>query len=156
VAHTHNKLCLTVVIFLTCKEKVLLANHPAYNTWLPIGGHIEHGEDTDEALYREIKEETRLETSDVKIWSDKPDFSDTTSNKRLSLHAPIFVDRHNTGDRDHVAFVYFGEMIDGCKPLKSDEHKELAWFTKKELKDNKHGFKPDIVWYALEALKISA
>jgi hypothetical protein len=47
-------------------------------------------------------------------------------------------------------------MINGCKPLKSDEHKELAWFTEKELKSDKHGFKSDIVWYALEALKISA
>jgi 8-oxo-dGTP pyrophosphatase MutT (NUDIX family) len=153
MAHTHDTLCLTVVIFLTHQNKVLLAHHPVYDAWLPIGGHIDPGEDPDETLYREVKEETSLDPEDIRIFGNKADIP--TDDNRTVLYTPAFVDRHNVGDRNHVAFVYFGEMTDGREVLKSEEHKELRWFTADELKNGVESFKPDIVWYALHALKMA-
>lgn len=150
MSHTNDKVCLTVVIFLTRNDKVLLVHHPKYNAWLPVGGHIDPGEDTDEALFREIKEETGLETSDVKIFNDKPNIP---SDYRSLLLTPAFVDRHHVTDRDHVAFVYFGAVTSRQEPTKSEEHTELRWFSAEELQSPESGFKTDIVWYALEALR---
>lgn len=153
MAHTNDKVCLTVVVYFVRDSKVLLANHPVYNTWLPVGGHIDPGEDPDEALYREIKEETGLDRSDVRIFSEEADIPEKHSGKRVMLLTPAFVDRHNVGDRDHVAITYFGEILSERQTLTSEEHKELRWFTQDELKENKEGFKPDIVWYSLRALE---
>ena len=152
MAHTNDRVCLTVVIFLRRGGKVLLANHPKYNAWLPIGGHIDPGEDTDEALYREIKEEANLKTEDIKICGEKATIPQ--GNQRSLLSTPAYVDRHAIQDRDHVALVYFGELREGCEPSLSDEHVELRWFSKDELANKDGLLKPDIAWYAREALRM--
>ena len=58
MAHIHELIDLTVSVYIVHKNKVLMIDHKTLGTWLPIGGHVELDEDTDEAIEREIKEES--------------------------------------------------------------------------------------------------
>ena len=55
----------TATGFLVRDGKVLLVNHRKLKRWLPVGGHIEAGEDPMQALRREVREEVGLDIAIV-------------------------------------------------------------------------------------------
>ena len=55
------RLDFVVAGYIFHKKKVLLIHHRKLDLWLPVGGHIEKDETPDDALRREIKEETNLD-----------------------------------------------------------------------------------------------
>ena len=91
MAHTNDIVCLTVLCFLVRDGKVLLAHHKKYDRWLGIGGHIDPGEDTDEALYKEMQEETGLLREDVSF-PNKPGMPKGLGNGQKNLLVPAYVD----------------------------------------------------------------
>jgi ADP-ribose pyrophosphatase YjhB (NUDIX family) len=86
--HIHDLYDFTITVFIVYDNHVLLVNHPKYNKWIPMGGHIELDEDVEEALFREIKEETGL---DVEILSNKPSID---SPETKFLLTPNYLDVH--------------------------------------------------------------
>ena len=48
-------ICATV--FLVAQGRTLLWRHPAFNVWLPAGGHVEPDETPHEAACRAVAEE---------------------------------------------------------------------------------------------------
>ena len=50
--------CWVTTIYLVNENKVLLTFNKRLQTWIPIGGHIEPGETPEEAIKREVKEES--------------------------------------------------------------------------------------------------
>ena len=67
---------------ITHKGQILIGqkeedkDHPIGGEWHILGGHLEHGEQPEEAMNREAKEETGLEVEvhqviDVMTWSDR-------------------------------------------------------------------------------------
>jgi len=87
-----------------------------WNKWQFPGGGLEFGEKLDEAVKRELKEETGI---DVKII------------KRLNRVYEIIREK----DKFHgIFFVYLCEMIDKNQKIKiNNEASEFGWFTKKEI-----------------------
>jgi 8-oxo-dGTP diphosphatase len=151
MAHIHEKYDFTVVAFIVFKNKVLLVNHPRYNKWLCPGGHIELDEDPEEALFREIEEETGLK--DVEILSSKPDISEP---RRKAIYTPNYVDVHDANPpHRHIALVYFARAKNN-KHLQSDEHSDARWFSAQELEDPNLSIPLDIKFYSKEALKLAA
>ena len=63
--HIHELIDFTVGVYIVHDSKVLLVHHKKFDKWLSVGGHIELHEDPEEALFREVKEETGLE---IKLW----------------------------------------------------------------------------------------
>lgn len=63
----------TVSIYLFKKDKILLLyrnkkeNDINHNKYIGVGGHIELGETPDEAIIREVKEETNFDLIDKKL-----------------------------------------------------------------------------------------
>lgn len=145
--HIHEKYDFTVGCFIVFENKVLLVNHPRYDMWLPPGGHIELDEDPEEALFREIKEETGL---DVEIVAQKPDLH-FPGTKYIYIPAYISVHDANPPHR-HIGLTYFARAKSSAN-LKSAEHTEAKWFTAAELTDASYNMPPEIRHFAKEALK---
>jgi 8-oxo-dGTP diphosphatase len=121
----------TVSAIIFHKGKTLLMEHRKIGSWLCPGGHIEPNETTDEALIREVKEETGLDVQFI----DKLDNS-IEDDRSKQLHMPFVMqcelvdapERHY-----HIDMVYL------CKSKTDDiriseESKSIGWFTKEELK----------------------
>ncbi len=51
---------LTATVYIINDGKVLLHKHKKYNTWFPVGGHLEENELPHQAAIREAKEESGL------------------------------------------------------------------------------------------------
>ena len=60
----------TATGFVVDKKSILLHWHKKLSMWLPPGGHIEPGEDPQQAIIREVLEETGLS---VKVLHTGPD-----------------------------------------------------------------------------------
>ena len=120
--------------YVVREGKTLLLFHKKLQMWLAPGGHIDEGELPDEALRREILEETGLE---VDILSPKrvPDPSD---NVVKYLHVPNHVQLENIPNHpQHVDLIYFCKAKDGQEALCAAEHDDMRWHSLEEL-DSPH------------------
>jgi 8-oxo-dGTP diphosphatase len=95
-------------------NKVLLVYHKKLDVWLYPGGHIEENEHPDEALLREVKEETGL---DIEIISNKDERLSDKNNDITSLHLPYAFLCELVGDHYHNDLIYL------CKIKKKNEIK---------------------------------
>ncbi|MFH1207844.1 MAG: NUDIX domain-containing protein [Patescibacteria group bacterium] len=146
--HIHDLIDFTVVAYIVYGDKVLMIHHKKLNKWLPIGGHIELDEDPDEALFREIKEESGLE---VEIFGKK---SPVMMEGKKYLYPPEYMDLHPfSGHHKHIGMIYFAKAKTDQVLLAGREHSDIRWFTSEELDDPKYAIDKDLNYYAREALK---
>ena len=82
-------------------------NSPAKGQWWFPGGRIRKGETLEEALYREVKEETGLEV---------------IKSELVNVYSRIFDGRHD------ISIAYMCEC-EGDKIVLNDEHSEYKFFT---------------------------
>ncbi len=61
MAHLHYALDLCVEVFIVNDDAVLLRMHDKYKRWYGPGGHVDPGEDPNEAVKREAMEEAGLD-----------------------------------------------------------------------------------------------
>lgn len=144
MTHTHESLCLTSEVFIVYNNRVLLRKHDKYKIWLSVGGHIEPGEDPNQAAIREAKEEVGLEV----ILQGKYD-------NQQELIPPRFVNRHRVDNaHEHFTFVYLARSKTD-KIINSGREKSdcCKWFTIDDLDLAEYGIKDDIKLYAKTALK---
>lgn len=146
--HIHELYDFVVSAFIVHRRKVLLVYHKRYNEWLPIGGHIELDEHPDEALLREIREESGLP---VRILAKRPSIGHKNVWPMLT---PAYVDAHRISrTHKHIAFVYFAVSRTDTVKLHTREHREFGWFSEKELSSPRLKLTRSIRFYCREALK---
>ncbi|MDE1846215.1 MAG: NUDIX domain-containing protein [Candidatus Micrarchaeota archaeon] len=118
---------LTVGACIVNESKVLLVLHAKLNKWLFPGGHIENNETPDEAVIREVKEETGLSLKllDYGKILETPDVI-----KRLAI--PFYSNLHSVGDHNHYCAFYLGN-VENNKIIKNIESKEIKWFSLEEI-----------------------
>ncbi|MFL6469162.1 MAG: NUDIX hydrolase [Pyrinomonadaceae bacterium] len=94
------------------KGEVLLLNHVLrpYSGWGFPGGFIDKGEQAEDAIRREVREETGIELTQLKLYSIR-----TTG-----VHIEVL----------------FSAMADGEPSVKSAEIMEVRWFNPSELPDD--------------------
>jgi 8-oxo-dGTP pyrophosphatase MutT (NUDIX family) len=147
--HIHEKYDFVISVYIVHGNKVLLVHHPRYDKWIPMGGHIELDEDPEQALFREIKEETELE---VEILSSKPSIQ---QNDTKFILTPRFVDVHEANPpHKHIALVYFARAKSSNYVL-SDEHIEIRWLSLSDLNKPEYELSDSVKFYSKEALKAS-
>lgn len=104
-------------------------------------------EDPEEALYREVKEETGL---DVKALSQRPD-AESAGTKFLIT--PNYVDVHEANPpHKHISFTYF-VTSDSDDFVLSPEHEDVRWFSAEDLNNPVYDLSNSVKFYASEAVK---
>ncbi len=141
------KLDLTVGADIFSDDKVLLIHHRKLNIWIPVGGHIEPNETPDEAVQREVGEETGL---DIELFQQSylPEIGNVKENKALPFYANV----HSVGDHDHYCLYYVCKTPDASKMSINTELKDARWFLISELGEKI--VPPDVKEQALAAYKI--
>ncbi len=119
---------VSAAAIITNREgKVLLLDHvirPKSGWGLP-GGFLEHGEQPEEGIRREIMEETRLELSDLEMFRVRT----------LGSHIEIL----------------FRASADGTPQLDGREIKRFGWFHARELPEKMNDAQKDLIESVLEA-----
>ncbi|MSU60471.1 MAG: NUDIX domain-containing protein [Candidatus Staskawiczbacteria bacterium] len=146
--HIHDLIDFTVAVFIVHNKKVLLVHHKKLNMWLPIGGHVELNEDTDQALLREIKEECGLE---VEVIGEKQPNFKVEGTK--FLHKPMFMNIHDINEtHKHIVHIYFAKAKSEAFIHNKEEHNDIRWFTKEDLDKPEFNLNAAVKFYATEAL----
>ena len=132
------RLELVVAGCVVYKGKVLLVWHKKHKEWLPPGGHLEQNESPNDAVLREVLEETGF-TSLSRGRHHGP-----IKYIRSQLVTPFFADTHNVGDHDHCCFYYLMRLRTGKQSvtLNLSEVEEFHWFSKSDL--TREGIPEDI------------
>jgi 8-oxo-dGTP diphosphatase len=138
------KIDLTVGAYIIHDNKVLLVHHNKLNLWLPVGGHIDSNETPDNALMREVKEETNL---DVELF----DFSQIPLTNAKNHALPFHTNLHSVGDHGHYCLFYLCITKDSQKLKINHELKGAKWFSLKDLEQEK--ISDDIRFIAKEAFR---
>lgn len=141
------KIDLVVAGFIFNKGRVLLVQHKKLGLWLPVGGHIHEKETPDDALLREIKEETSL---DAKILGKNS--MSLAGNVKRNLAVPFHVNVHSVGDHDHCCFFYLCKAVDNAKVRINCELNNFKWLSREEL--NKKEIPLDVREIGLKAFEL--
>lgn len=151
MSHIHELIDWTVVAYVVHEGKVLFVYHKELQKWLPLGGHIELDEDPDEALVREVREESGIE--DFEVLSSKPGIE---APERKLLYVPAYMDVHPISPtHNHIGLTYFLRVHSDAVQLAEEEHDEIRWLTEDDLDDPRFKLEPGIKFYAREAMKQS-
>lgn len=131
MAHLNYYLDLCAEVFVVNDGAVLLRLHDKYHIWTGPGGHIDPGEDANEAALREVWEEVGLKVELIGPlgWQK----ADTETN--LDLVPPLFVNRHKINDtHEHSAFIFIAkaESRDINPQMEADKSLQCIWVTQEE------------------------
>lgn len=140
-----NKCWVTTIYLVNPRGKVLLTWNKSLQTWIPVGGHIEPGENPIEAITREVKEETALKEFDF-IPKNKNYEEAALTGARVQIEK---VKHHN----QHINIVFYGKCNSPIKNNATDENEKLRWFSLKELKENRKEFMRSVYERSVIAIK---
>ena len=125
----------TVTVFVVKGEEVLLVKHKKLGLWLPVGGHIDDGEHLEEALEREMMEESGLK---VDLVAER--FDETKGEGVMPMPIPFQVQlEHIDGKHEHIDFIYAAKYLGGEIRLAEKEHEDIKWFSLEEIEGDETG-----------------
>ena len=156
MAHLNYYVDLCTDAYIVNDGAVLLRLHEKYNFWIAPGGHMDPGEDINQAVLREVWEEVGLKVELIgpSTWT-KQDY-----NINRDLVPPIFVNRHSINEHhDHSSFIFVAKS--NSRKINPQEeasrNTECVWVTQEELNrmhENDTRLRKDVYRYASTALKL--
>lgn len=116
--------------YVVHEGRTLLLLHKKLGLWLPPGGHIDEGELPEEAVLREIREETGLE---VELVSPRRQPHPSAPGVRY-LYLPNHVQLEDIPNHpQHIDLIYFCRALTTEAVRAVDEADALRWHTWDEL-----------------------
>jgi len=115
-------------------NRVLLLHHKKLGVWLYPGGHVEKNETPDQAVLREVKEETGLE---VEIIGERDQSLADIDVDVSVLYKPYVVLCELIGDHYHNDIVYLCRISGNNRDIKynKDESSDINFFDLEGLND---------------------
>ena len=111
---------LNVYSIISYDSKFLILRRPN-DLWEFPGGGVDFGEEPLVSARRELKEETSLVSSDLKL---------------IGISSAVF---EKNGKEKHAVYIVYNGTVSDDRVFLSGEHKEYRWLTKEELKYLKLG-----------------
>ena len=156
MAHYNYYVDLCAETFIVNNGAVLLRLHDKYDIWTAPGGHIEPGEDMNEAALREVMEEAGLEVELVGPagWEKRDE------GNQIDLVPPLFVNRHRINDvHEHSTSIFAARSASRVVDPKGVDEKqtEFRWVTPEDLADmlkSDSRMRPETYRYAMAALQV--
>lgn len=146
--HLNYYLDWTVSVFIVFERRILLVDHKQLRKWLPVGGHIDPGEDPEQAAHREVMEESGL--SIELVGSRPPDGFEGTR----PLVAPAYLDVHHiSGEHHHLGMIYFAHATTDAVKLAEEEHNDIRWFTAEDIEASTLNIPEAVRFYSREAIE---
>lgn len=154
--HIHEKIDFDTDALIVYQGRVLFVHHKKYNRWLTPGGHIELDEDPEQALFREIEEETGLTRNDLELLDTTLPAFDAIDEVK-PLPRPRFMDIHQVDDQHrHIRLAFVLRAKTDKVRLQPEEGHDIRWFKPDELHDPLLKVPATLIHYAEEALRIAA
>jgi len=155
MAHYNYYVDLCVEAYIVNDGAVLLRLHDKYDLWTAPGGHIEPGEDMNEAALREVMEEAGLEVELVgpSGWVKRDE------KNQIDLVPPIFVNRHRINEvHEHSASIFLARSSSRVVDPQGIDEKptEFRWVTLDDLDEmvkTDPRMRPETYRYAAAALQ---
>lgn len=124
---------ITATVYVINAGKVLLHQHKKYNTWFPLGGHIEENEFPHEAAIREVREESGF---NVKLMDTE--LAPHIELARVQRIPSPFCLLHEGigGEENFFDFIYIAETKETIPHPDNNESKDFKWFTYDELQNS--------------------
>lgn len=121
-------------IVLNDEHKVLMIRHKKLGVWLPPGGHVEPDELPDDAVLREIYEETGIRAA---LFSNEEELQlqDAAAKPLANPRYVLQEDIGQKGDHFHIDLVYFCRAISGHEHRNDRETEGLAWMDEQQIRD---------------------
>ncbi len=127
---------------------VLLTFNKNLNTWIPVGGHLHPGETPEQAISREIAEETGFDFEFL-----NPPYYENNKNLKVLRPHRIQIEKvphHNY----HINVVFIGKCKKWHNRETTDDNEKLKWFSEQELLQNRGKFLENVWKNSLEAIKL--
>lgn len=157
MAHIHEKIDYIVNGFIIHNDKVLFVMHKKLQMWLMPGGHVELDEDPEEALYREIEEETGIMRPHLMIIHPHDSlFTELNSKEYKSLPSPHYLDIHTiTPTHQHIGMNYIFTSDTQHVQIDPNESDDYRWMSAEEIGAKDLKIKENVRLYANKALALA-
>ncbi|MBQ9761154.1 MAG: NUDIX domain-containing protein [Clostridia bacterium] len=120
---------VTSTVYVVKEGRVLLHIHKKFNTWFPLGGHVERNELPHEAALREAREEAGLE---IRLISTEV-APDIDVGRVVRIPAPFCLYGEEGREEDYFDFIYVATTDDEALHPDRDESKIFRWFSREDL-----------------------
>ena len=122
---------LTSTVYVISEDKVLLHMHKKFNTWFPVGGHLEPDELPHIAALREVKEESGLDVDLIDM-----SLEHFPIGRVERVPSPYAIYYEGIGyDEEYLDFIYIATAKGNITYSGEGESHTFRWFSLEELKD---------------------
>jgi len=146
-----NKCWVTTIYLVNSNKEVLLTWNKNLQNWIPIGGHIEPGETAEDAIIREVAEETGFDFEFLNK-------SEIETEGRVRVLKPLRIQTEEVPHHNHhMNIVFIGRCAKYSKDVtKTDEEEKLKWFSLSDLENEKSTILENVYKNSIEAIKLTS
>jgi 8-oxo-dGTP pyrophosphatase MutT (NUDIX family) len=111
-----------------------MIHHRKFHLWLPPGGHIEKNELPDDAVLREIFEETGIKASIISA-NQGLSLSDKLCKELKYPFTILLEDIEGDKTHNHIDMIYLCFSINEKFILKKSEVNDIGWFSSDQIRE---------------------